>query len=235
MSTENTVNEQVKATAAENAGTQTATSAENIIKTENAFRIFTTQKEFDDVAKSIKENAMQKAKKEIFSELGLKPEDEAKLSEFKEAYDSQLSTAEKANKAFAELQSKYDNINSTIEEKDLTIAALQKISGKTADEINIIIKMSKGLKSETVSAEKAIETVMSMILPKINDQTQPQIQVQNAMPKGANLNQPDNMPVSEPNPFKKETWDDIKQSLLYKADAQKAKTLAAAAGVKLGW
>lgn len=235
-----TDNNQAQTTPVDNGGinNQIATAADN--KPAEVFKIYNTQKEFDDHSAKIKGNAKTEAEKDFLAALGLKPEEKEKLAKFKEAYDASLSAEEKANEDLQKLQLDYKSLIVQNEDKDLKIAVLTKLSQKTLEDIDAIAKMAKGLISDTTTSEQAVETVLSMIGQNITSQNTDQMdnntQIQQSqMPKGITLTQPDTPPNVETNPFKKETWNGSAQVALYKQDPVKAKRLSEAAGVKIGW
>ena len=138
---------------------------------ENPFKVFTTQEEFDNHSAGIMRNAQQKAEKEILHMLGLNPNEKDKLTKFKELYENSLTEAEKNAHKMEELSQNVNTLNSQVKEKDAIIAALCKVSGKGIDDVSKFVKMAKGLVSEDVTIEQALEEVLNYAKiesPKVN-------------------------------------------------------------------
>lgn len=213
------------------ASTQTENVAEQVYKT------FASKEDFDNHSAGAKGDGKKEAEKEMLALLGLTPDEKDKLKEYKEVYESKLSADEKISRNLSALQVKYDTLSKELADKDFEIAALRKLSGKTAEDVGTIVKMARGLVNDTVTTEQAIETVMSMITPVAAAQTDVAASAATnpSMPKGTTIVQPDITPPGESNPFTKETWNGSAQVAMYRANPEKAKILAEAAGVKIGW
>ncbi len=214
-------NPQATATPADNGGEKTPanTPAENT-QTNGAetkpYKTFATQEEFDRHSAGILNSAQKKAEKELLSLLGLKPDEKDKLQKFKEAYDATLSEAERKNKELETLTSESTRLKSEVAEKDAIIAALIKSTGKSADDVMRIVKMSKGLVDENTTMEQALEQVLSF--------SEAKTETPKPTPQGTPPTEP-NPQGAEVNPFKKETYNATEQGKIFKADPNKARAL----------
>lgn len=194
-----------------------------------------TQQDLDNTAAKARGTAEREMKRKILAELGLKDDEMDKLSAFKEAYQNSLSDEEKKNQVMEELQADNLKLTQDLEEKDYVIKALVELTGKNEDDVDKIVKMAKGLKTEENTIEDAIKEVISMI---------------NVEDKPANLVEPTvnpDMPTGQPiqqsstsvqidttdNPFKAGNINLTKQGQLLRTNPELAKKLAAEAGVNL--
>lgn len=192
-----------------------------------------TQKNLDDAYAKARGTAERETRKKILAELGLKDDEMDKLSAFKEAYQASLSDEEKRNQVMEDLQADNLKLTQEIEEKDYVIKALTEMTGKNEEDVEKIVKMAKGLKTDENTIEDAIKEVMEMIKPQ---STTPATTITNVdIPKGQEIQQPSTtIQVStEDNPFKVGSINLTKQSELIKNNPELAKRLASEAGVKL--
>lgn len=192
-----------------------------------------TQKNLDDAYAKARGTAERETRKKILAELGLKDDEMDKLSAFKEAYQASLSDEEKRNQVMEDLQADNLKLTQEIEEKDYVIKALTEMTGKNEEDVEKIVKMAKGLKTDENTIEDAIKEVMEMVKPQ---STTPATTITNVdIPKGQEIQQPSTtIQVStEDNPFKVGSINLTKQSELIKNNPELAKRLASEAGVKL--
>ena len=192
-----------------------------------------TQKNLDDAYAKARGTAERETKRKILAELGLKDDEMDKLSAFKEAYQASLSDEEKRNQVMEDLQADNLKLTQEIEEKDYVIKALTEMTGKNEEDVEKIVKMAKGLKTDENTIEEAIKEVMGMIK---TEPTTPATTITNVdIPKGQEIQQPSTtIQVStEDNPFKVGSINLTKQSELMKNNPELAKKLASEAGVKL--
>ena len=131
-----------------------------------------------------------------------------------------------------------DNLKLTqdLEEKDYVIKALIELTGKKEDDVEKIVKMAKGLKTEDNTIEDAIKEVMSMINvekpagPTVEPEVNPDI------PKGHPIQQPSKVVIdNQENPFKAGQINLTKQGQLLKTNPELAKKLSKEAGVELNF
>lgn len=195
-----------------------------------------TQQDLDNMAAKARGTAERETRRKILAELGLKDDEMDKLNAFKEAYQNSLSDEEKKNQELETLQSEKQQLTQDLEEKDYVIKALIELTGKKEEDVDKIVKMAKGLKTDDNTIEDAIKEVISMV--NVGEQkpaTVVNTVVNENMPKGQELQQPStNVQIStENNPFKVGSINLTKQSELMKNNPELAKRLAAEAGVKL--
>ena len=192
-----------------------------------------TQKDLDNTAAKARGSAERETRRKILAELGLKDDEMDKLSAFKEAYQNSLTDEEKRNQVMEDLQADNLALAQEVEEKDYVIKALIELTGKKEEDVDKIVKMAKGLKTEDNSIEDAIKEVIGMINPE----------VANSNPVQPNANIPKSDPIQQPstninintddNPFKAGSINLTKQGELIRTNPELAKKLAAEAGVKL--
>ena len=193
-----------------NGGTvETPITENNGGNNEHPFKVFTTQEEFDNHSAGIMRNAQQKVEKEILHMLGLNPNEKDKLAKFKELYESSLTEAEKNAKKMEELSTSVSTLTAQVKEKDAIIAALSKVSGKGVDDVSKLVRMARGLVTEDVTIEQALEEVLSY-----TKKDTPKTPV--GTPPPQNTSTPE-----EANPFK--TGNITEQGKLFKADIEKAR------------
>lgn len=186
------------------------------------FKSFATQKDYDDEIAKLRGSLEHKVESSILKTLGLKPEEKDKLAKFKEAYEASLTKEEKQQQELAKLT----ELQQANAEKDAIITALTKLSGKTSDDVMKLVKMAKGLVSEDVTIEQAIDEVMELS--------------NNAKaPKPPIISQPINQGSDsnmETNPFKEgKDFSLTEQGKLFKQDPQKARLLAKQAGYPINF
>ncbi len=207
------------------AGNQTAGGQADTIPEAGAqlYRAFSTQQDYDNEAARIRGAAEREATKTLLKALGLQPGDENKLGDFKKAYEESLTEAEKTAADVSALRETNGTLTAQLEDAQYVIAALTHISGKTADDVNKLVRMARGLKDADTTVEQAIEQVLSMTGGGAN------------MPAGTPLLQPDpNREKPDPNPFiPGEHFNMTAQGLLIKNDPEKARKLAKEAGSPL--
>ena len=214
-------NPQATATSADNGGTNTPanTPAETPKQTKGAetqpYKTFATQEEFDKHSAGILHSAQKSAEKELLAMLGLKPDEKDKLQKFKEAYDATLSDAEKKAKELETLTSESARLRSEVAEKDAIIAAITKSTGKSADDVMKIVKMAKGLVDENTTMEQALEQVISLAKPPV-EQPKP-------TPQGTPPTEPSKGTPAGENPWKTKDLD--KQGEIFRKDINEARRL----------
>jgi len=192
-----------------------------------------TQQDLDNMAAKARGTAERETTKNILAKLGLKADEVDKLSAFKEAYEASLSDEERKNQVMEELQADNLRLSQDLEEKDYVIKALIELTGKKEEDVDKIVKMAKGLKTNENTIEDAIKEVISMV----NIQ-KPAVDV-NAPKADVPVSQPIQQPSTtiqvntNDNPFKAETFNLTKQGELMKKNPELAKKLAAEAGVNL--
>ena len=193
-----------------------------------------SQKDLDDTAAKARGSAERETRRKILAELGLKDDEMDKLSAFKQAYQDSLSEEEKRNAVMEDLQADNLRLTQEVEEKDYTIKALTELSGKKEVDVDKIVKMAKGLKTDDNSIDDAIKEVISMI----NIEDKPVVNTPEPnpnMPKSQELMQPSTtVQIStEDNPFKAGSINLTKQGELIRTNPELAKKLAGEAGVNL--
>ena len=112
-----------------------------------------TQKNLDDAYAKARGTAERETRRKIMAELGLKDDEMDKLSAMKEAYQNSLSDEEKKNQVMEELQADNLKLTQDLEEKDYVIKALIELTGKNEDDVEKIVKMAKGLRTEENTIE----------------------------------------------------------------------------------
>jgi len=211
--------------------TQAGTEASNA----PLFRSFATQEDYDKEAARIRHNSEREAKKELLKALGLKPDEESRLTDIKKTWEQSLSDAEKASLELEQLRGELAALRAQLEEKDYTIAAMSSVAGAQFGEMDTIVRMAKGLKSDTVTIQDAVNTVVALIRPA--QQKESAEPPKPGMPVGPSLMQPEAPPNPEPNPFRPgpngEPPNLTEQGRLFRADPEKAKRLAREAGVPI--
>lgn len=191
-----------------------------------------SQEQFDNATAKARGSAERETRRKILAELGLKDDEMDKLSAFKEAYQASLSDEEKRNAIMEDLQAENLTLTQSVEEKDYVIKALIELTGKKESDVDKIVKMAKGLKTEDNTIEDAIKEVISMI----NIDTKPaaqQVIVDNSnMPISQNIQQPSEKVVIDTteNPFKAGQINLTKQGELLRTNPELAKRLKAEAG-----
>ena len=156
------------------------------------------------------------------------------MNAFKEAYQNSLSDEEKRNKVMEELQADNLKLTQDLEEKEYVVKALIELTGKKEEDVDKIVKMAKGLKTEENTIEDAIKEVIKMINPEIANPVNPTVPNPD-IPMGQPLQQPSTTVQinTNDNPFKAETFNLTKQGELLRKNPELAKKLAAEAGVNL--
>ena len=182
-------------------------------KTEQPFKSFATQKDYDDEIAKLRGSLEYKVESNILKTLGLKPEEKDKLEKFKQAYEASLTKEEKQQQELAKLA----ELQQANAEKDAIISALTKLSGKTSDDVIKLVKMAKGLVSDEVTIDQAIDEVMELSNSA-------------KAPKPPIVSQPINQGSEgsmEINPFKEgKDFSLTEQGKLFKQDPNKARMLA---------
>ena len=192
-----------------------------------------TQQDLDNMAAKARGTAERETTKNILAKLGLKADELDKLNAFKEAYEASLSDEERKNQVMEDLKAENLTLTQDLEEKEYVIKALIELTGKNESDVDKIVKMAKGLKTDDNTIEDAIKEVISMV--NVGEQ-KPAAQVVNPnMPKGQELQQPSTTVQinTEDNPFKAGSINLTKQGELIRTNPELAKKLAAEAGVKL--
>lgn len=199
----------------------------------NEGKVF-TQQDLDNMAAKARGTAERETTKNLLAKLGLKADELDKLSAFKEAYEASLSDEEKKNAIMEDLQADNLKLVQDVEEKEYVIKALIELTGKKEEDVEKIVKMAKGLKTEDNTIEDAIKDVISMINV---EPTQPATVVNPNIPTSKPLQQPSTSVQinTEDNPFKAGSINLTKQGELLRTNPELAKRLAAEAGVKLNY
>ena len=193
-----------------------------------------TQQDLDNMAAKARGTAERETKRKILAELGLKDDEMDKLSAFKQAYQDSLSEEEKRNQVMEELQADNLKLSQDVEEKDYIIKALIAMTGKNEEDVDKIVKMAKGLKTDENTIEEAINEVLSMVKPEAKSNLEQQPEVNSNVPTGAELTQPSTVVIdTQNNPFKAGQINLTEQGKLIKTNPELAKKLASDAGVKL--
>jgi len=215
-------------TAGGQAGNDAQDGAE-VTQTETAaaiYKQFATQQDYDNEAAKIRGAAERNAKREFMKSLGLKPDDDARLTEIKEAWDKSLTMADKAERDAATLKAEVADLKAQLDEKNYVIAAMSAISGASIGDIGDIVKMARGLTSDGITPEEAIRKVMALVKPTAAAAAAPP----KPIPQGVNIVQPDQAPIPETNPWKAESYNLTDQSRIFMQDPNKADRLAREAG-----
>ena len=196
-----------------------------------------SQKDLDDNAANTRRATERETKKKLLAQLGLTLDDEEKLSKFKKAYEDSLSDEEKRESELNNLQAENLKLSQDLEEKDYTIKALIQMTGKKEEDVDKIVKMAKGLKTDENTIEDAIKEVISMINPESTPAEptgEQNNQVTTNMPKGQPLSQPSTVMIdTQDNPFKPGQVNLTKQGKLFRENPELARKLAKEAGVNL--
>ena len=191
-----------------------------------------TQQDLDNIAAKARGTAERETRKEILSKLGLKDDEIDKLAAFKQAYQDSLSEEEKKNQILEDLQADNLVLEQSLEEKEYVIKALIELTGKKEEDVDKIVKMAKGLKTDDNTIEDAIKEVISMV--KVEDNpTKPASEIID-MPKSESIQQPStNIQVStQNNPWKTGSINLTKQAELIRTNPDLARKLMGEAGVK---
>lgn len=194
-----------------------------------------SQEELDTNAANTRRATEKETKKKLLAQLGLTLDDEEKLSKFKEAYEESLSDEEKKATELANLQAEKIKLSQDLEEKDYVIKALIELTGKKEEDVDKIVKMAKGLKTEDNTIEDAIKEVISMITVQTPEPTVKPTEKNPNMPTGEQIAQPSSSVIidTQENPFKAGQINLTKQGKLIKENPELAKKLAGEAGVNL--
>ena len=212
-----------------NAGTQPATTQ---VETKKEDIKTYSKEDLDKNAADTRRATERETKKKLLAQLGLSLDDEEKLSAFKEAYQNSLTDEQRRAEELETLQSEKSKLVSEIEEKDYIIKALIALTGKNEKDVEKIVKMAKGLKTDDNTIEDAIKDVMSMILPQTSNTT---IVTNPDIPKGQEIQQPSEKVIvsTQDNPFKPDQLNLTKQGQLIRTNPELARKLASEAGVNL--
>lgn len=178
-------------------------------KQPEAFRTFKTQEDFDNEIAKVRGSVERNAKKDFLKMLGIDNED--KIEAIKQAYQNSLTEAEKKEEQLKELA----NLKLSLAEKEATIAALKKFSSKGEEEITKIVKMAKGLVSDDVTLEQALDDVMKLFQ---------QNQKQNIPSSQTKPQTPDNSQPMTKNPFKEGNMTEMGK--IIRENPEKARQLA---------
>lgn len=196
-----------------------------------------SEEEFNTATANTRRATEKETKKKLLAELGLSLDDEGKLAKYKKAYEDSLSDEEKRNTEMQNLQTENVKLSQDLEEKDYIIKALIELTGKNESDVDKIVKMAKGLKTEENTIEEAIKEVISMVNVKpITSATlvREPITVDKDMPIGQELEQPSTIAIdTQDNPFKEGNINLTKQGQLLRTNPELARKLASEAGVKL--
>lgn len=194
-----------------------------------------SQKDLDDTAAKARGSAERETRRKILAELGLKDDEMDKLSAFKQAYQDSLSDEEKRVTELENLKADKLKLKQDLEEKDYTIKALIELTGKKEEDVDKIVKMAKGLKTEDNTIEDAIKEVITMINPEVATSNPVEPTVNPNMPKSEELLQPSKTVTIDTtsNPFAAGSINLTKQGELLRTNPELAKKLASEAGVKL--
>lgn len=192
-----------------------------------------TQQDLDNMAAKARGTAERETKRKLLAQLGLKDDEEDKLLKFKEAYQNSLSEEEKRTTEIESLKAEKLQLSQDLEEKEYVIKALIAMTGKKEEDVDKIVKMAKGLKTEANTIEDAISDVLDMIgNSKKEEPNQPS---NDNIPKGSPIQQPSTTVKvdTQINPFKAGQINLTEQGKLIRTNPELAKKLAQEAGVKL--
>ena len=189
-----------------------------------------SQEQFDNAMAKTRGTTERETRRKILAELGLKDDEMDKLSAFKEAYQNSLSDEEKRNQIMEDLQAENLTLTQSVEDKDYVIKALVKLTGKKEEDVEKIVKMAKGLRTEDNSIEDAIDEVVSMI--HVDNKPAQTIDINSNMPTSQNIQQPSDKLIvnTSENPFKAGQINLTRQGELLRTDPELAKRLKAEAG-----
>lgn len=206
--------------------TQQTTETKKVEANPNTY----SQKQFDDATAKARGTAERETRRKILAELGLKDDEMDKLSAYKEAYQASLSDEEKRNQIMEDLQAENLQLTQSVEEKDYIIKALVELTGKDENDVDKIVKMAKGLKTEENTIEDAIKEVISMI--NVDNKPAEKVVVNSNMPTSQTIQQPSDKVVidTKENPFKAGQINLTKQGELLRTNPELAKRLKAEAG-----
>lgn len=189
-----------------------------------------SQEQFDNATAKARGSAERETRRKILAELGLKDDEMDKLSAFKEAYQASLSDEEKKNAIMEDLQAENLTLAQDVEEKDYIIKALIELTGKKEEDVDKIVKMAKGLKTEENTIEDAIKEVISMI--HVDNKPAATTMINSNMPTSQSIQQPSEKVVIDTteNPFKAGQINLTRQGELLRTNPELAKRLKAEAG-----
>lgn len=191
-----------------------------------------TQQQLDDTAAKARGSAERETRRKLLAQLGLKDDEEDKLLKFKEAYENSLSEEEKRATEIEALKAEKLQLSQDLEEKEYTIKALIAMTNKKEEDVEKIVKMAKGLKTDSNTIEDAINDVLGMINVKEEPTTAP---TNENIPTGQPIQQPSTTVKidTQSNPFKAGQINLTEQGKLLRTNPELAKKLAQEAGVKL--
>lgn len=191
-----------------------------------------SQQDLDNTAAKARGTAERETRRKLLAQLGLKDDEEDKLLKFKEAYENSLTDEEKRSTEMENLKADNLKLSQDLEEKEYIIKALISMTGKKEEDVDKIVKMAKGLKTESNTIEDAINEVLSMIgeVKTVAEET-----FENKVPTGQPLTQPSTTIEvnTQVNPFKPENFNLTEQGKLMRLNPELAKKLAGEAGIKL--
>lgn len=183
------------------------------------FKSFLTQEDFDNETAKIRGTAERKVKAELLKTLGIDSED--KLEAIKKAYENSLTEQEKVNEQLKQLET----LKAELIESKAIITALSKLSNKPNEEVIKLVKMAKGLVSDDVTIEQALDEVMKMIQVQPE---KPQVPASTVITKT-----PDTSPEPVVNPFKENNMTEMGKMI--KEAPEKARELAKAVNYPVTW
>ena len=191
-----------------------------------------SQQDLDNTAAKARGTAERETRRKLLAQLGLKDDEEDKLLKFKEAYENSLTDEERRSTEMENLKADNLKLSQDLEEKEYIIKALISMTGKKEEDVDKIVKMAKGLKTDTNTIEDAINEVLSMIG---NQVTHTETTKENNIPMGQPLTQPSTTIEvnTQVNAFKPEHFNVTEQGRLMRLNPELAKKLAGEAGVKL--
>ena len=146
-----------------------------------------SQQDLDNTAAKARGTAERETRRKLLAQLGLKDDEEDKLLKFKEAYENSLTDEERRSTEMENLKADNLKLSQDLEEKEYIIKALISMTGKKEEDVDKIVKMAKGLKTDTNTIEDAINEVLSMIG---NQVTHTETTKENNIPMGQPLTQP---------------------------------------------